>query len=193
MQGEETELPESIEVRHLKAIQSCHFVWLHAPEGYVGPTAALEVGFARASGIPVFCKNSVNDKILQSFVHIVPSATEALARLTDEFLVPPPGIQSFQHYYKRVAVQRGYDKEDAQNCLLLMVEEVGELARAIRKRENLVRHGTADVTNEALELADVFLYVIHMANVLGLDLSKVVREKEIINFERFVASKRNEP
>src|SRR6266480_1819356 len=51
MQGEETELPESIEVRHLSAIQHCHFVCLHAPEGYVGPTAALEVGFARAIGI----------------------------------------------------------------------------------------------------------------------------------------------
>ena len=192
MQGEESELPEIIEMRHLNAIQQAHFVWLHAPDGYVGPTASLEVGFARASGVPVFCKNRVNDQILRAFIHGVRSTTEALAQLTSEFLVPPPAVQSFQSYYKRVAAQRGYDKEDAQNCLLLMTEEVGELARAIRRRKNLVRHGHADIANEALELADIFLYVVHMANILDLDLSRIVREKELINFKRFFDTKFND-
>jgi NTP pyrophosphatase (non-canonical NTP hydrolase) len=42
-------------------------------------------------------------------------------------------------------------------------------------------------SNEAHELADVFLYVVHMANILGLDLANVVREKEFINVEKLLA------
>jgi len=76
-----------------------------------------------------------------------------------------------------------------QNCLLLMVEEVGELAKAVRKREKLVRHGSFGRINEAHELADVFLYVIHMANILGLDLGSAVREKEEVNLTKFVGSR----
>jgi NTP pyrophosphatase (non-canonical NTP hydrolase) len=67
-----------------------------------------------------------------------------------------------------------------------MVEEVGELARALRKRENLTRHGSYSDSDEAHELADVFLYVVHMANVLNLDLAGIVKQKEFINLEKFL-------
>jgi len=65
-----------------------------------------------------------------------------------------------------------------------MVEEVGELAREIRKRERLVRHGASTGSSESRELADIFLYVIHMANVLDIDLARVVQDKELINLQR---------
>jgi NTP pyrophosphatase (non-canonical NTP hydrolase) len=191
MRGEETELPDVIETRHLEAIQRSQFVWLHAPDGYVGPTAALEVGFARASGVPVFSQTFLNEKILSSFVRIVRSPTEAVTSIESEPAVIPPAVQTFQYYYKRVAIQRGYYKEDAQNCLLLMVEEVGELAKALRVRKKLARHGSPITASEALELADVFLYVIHMANILNLDLATVVKEKELINLKRFIDTKVN--
>ena len=61
MRGEEVETPERIELKHLEAIQRAAFVWLHAPEGYVGPSSALEVGFAHAQGIPVFCRTEISD------------------------------------------------------------------------------------------------------------------------------------
>src|SRR4051812_11973981 len=44
----------SIERRHLSAITLADFVWLHAFEGYVGPSASLEIGYAEVLGIPVF-------------------------------------------------------------------------------------------------------------------------------------------
>jgi NTP pyrophosphatase (non-canonical NTP hydrolase) len=69
-----------------------------------------------------------------------------------------------------------------------MVEEVGELARALRKREKLARHGSYGGVNESHELADVFLYIVHMANVLGVDLADVVRDKEALNLAKFVAT-----
>jgi NTP pyrophosphatase (non-canonical NTP hydrolase) len=187
MKGEETETPDKIEGRHLKAIQKANFVWLHAPDGYVGPTAALEVGFANAAGVPVFAQQAPKDKVLRSFVRLVDSPS-AMVRTWPQHPDPPvPALKAFQEYYKRAALQRGYSSEGPKECLLLMVEEVGELARAIRKREKLVRHGAYDSSSEAHELADVFLYVVHMANVLGLDLGGIVQEKEFVNVEKFLA------
>ena len=187
MKGEESETPDKIESRHLKAIQKANFVWLHAPDGYVGPTAALEVGFANAAGVPVFAQQTPKDEVLRSFVRLVDSPA-AMIRMWPQYPEPPvPALKAFQEYYKRAALQRGYSSEGPKECLLLMVEEVGELARALRKREKLTRHGSAIDSNEAHELADVFLYVVHMANVLGLDLGGIVREKEFVNLGKFLA------
>ena len=190
MRGEETETPEHIELRHLEAIQKAAFVWLHAPEGYVGLSAALEVGFAHAQGIPVFSRTAVADATLAGFVHQVQSTVEVVSLVEHHRLPPPkPNLGVFQRYYKRVASQRGYERETAQNCLLLMIEEIGELASALRKREKLKRHGSSRNVNEAHELADVFLYVVHMANILGLDLGTAVQDKENLNAAKFVASR----
>jgi NTP pyrophosphatase (non-canonical NTP hydrolase) len=188
MEGEQRELPANIELRHLNAIQEAQFVWLHAPEGYVGLSAALEVGFAHAIGIPVYSRIAVTDPILGTFVERVDTPQEILddVHRQSSRKIPRPAVQAFQKYYKRAAVQRGYGDESARDTLLLMVEEVGELARAIRKKEKLRRHGRAIREDEALELADVFIYVIHLANVLGVNLSEVVKQKELLNIEKLI-------
>ena len=187
MRGEETQTPENLELRHLEAIQRARLVWLHAPEGYVGPTAALELGFARASGIPVFSTGQITDIALRAFVKIVSSPRDLLEDVGSHKLPPPPpALTVFQHYYKSAAAKRGYESESAQNCLLLMIEEVGELARAVRKKERLVRHGAKIQNAEALELADVFIYVVHMANILSIDLGQAVQEKELLNIQKLL-------
>ena len=187
MKGESGQLPENIELQHLKAIQEAQFVWLHAPDGYVGLSAALEVGFAHAIGIPVYSRVVVADPLLATFVEHVASPRFAVDTSYQSGLhIPNPAVQAFQKYYKRAAVQRGYGKESARDTLLLMVEEVGELARAIRKKEKLTRHGHAIKQDEALELADVFIYVVHLANILGVDLSEVVKQKELLNIEKLL-------
>jgi NTP pyrophosphatase (non-canonical NTP hydrolase) len=190
MQKEGTQSPDKIENRHLDAIQRADFVWFFAPDGYVGPTGALEVGFARANGIPVFSDTPLFDTTIKHFVEIVESPLVVQnAFALHRFLPPPPAVKTFQHYYRRAALQRGYAQENPKDCLLLMVEEVGELARALRKRANLVRHGSEITNQESLELADVFIYVVHMANILKIDLSKVVQEKELINIKKMIDAK----
>lgn len=186
MQGEEAATPEAIEWRHLDAIRRSSFVWLHAPEGYVGPSAALEVGFARACGIPVYSRSAPNELVLQQMVRIVTSPRDLLAGLSRHPEPPLPAVQPFQSYYARAAIRRGYEKETAQDTLLLMLEEFGELARAVRKRQKLRRDGKKVGSNEQQELADVFIYVIHMANVLGFDLADAVQRKEQLNIEKFL-------
>lgn len=192
MQGEESSSPESIEIRHLDAIQAARFLWLHAPEGYVGPTASFELGFACANGIPIFTRSLPTNSILSQFVTKVESADEALFHITSRTLEPPaPAIRSFQHYYKRAALQRGYENESARDCLLLMIEEIGEFARALRKDLRIVRHSSGEISNQEAELADIFLYVIHMANVIDIDLAEAVKSKEATNIRRYLESLAN--
>jgi NTP pyrophosphatase (non-canonical NTP hydrolase) len=89
-----------------------------------------------------------------------------------------------QAYYAEAARRRGYDSESLRDVVLLMTEELGELARAVRKAVNLPRHGAPISKSIADELADVFLYTLHLANVADIPLSKAVQEKEIENARR---------
>lgn len=190
MKNEGTLTPEQIEYKHLNAIQQADFIWFFAPGGYVGPTGALEVGFARANGIPIFSDTKIDDMVLKEFIEVVASPKSVLERFRENQIKPPsPAIATFQHYYKRAAIHRGYNQENAKDCLLLMVEEFGEFARALRKREHLTRHGKEITNNEALELADIFIYIVHMANILKIDLSAVVQMKELLNIQRFINGK----
>jgi NTP pyrophosphatase (non-canonical NTP hydrolase) len=187
MRHESTRTPNQIENNHLDAIQHADFVWFFAPDGYVGPTGALEVGFARASGIPVYTDTVLKDITIKNFVEVVESPATVYEAFKHHRVLPPsPGIKSFQHYYRRAALQRGFSHENAKDCLLLMVEEVGELARALRKRIKLTRHGKPIANQEDLELADVFLYVVHMANILKIDLAAVVQRKELLNIQKLI-------
>jgi NTP pyrophosphatase (non-canonical NTP hydrolase) len=187
MRQESMQTPYNIENKHLDAIQQADFVWFFAPDGYVGPTGALEVGFARAAGVPVYTNTNLNDVTIKNFVEVVESPLAVLEAFKHHRVLPPsPAIKSFQHYYRRAALQRGFARENAKDCLLLMVEEVGELARALRKRMKLARHGKPIHNQEELELADVFLYVVHMANILKIDLASVVQRKELLNIQKLI-------
>jgi NTP pyrophosphatase (non-canonical NTP hydrolase)/nucleoside 2-deoxyribosyltransferase len=194
MRHESARTPAELENRHLDAIQHADFVWFFTPNGYVGPTGALEVGFAHANGIPVFSDATPNDPVIKQFVKVVDSPLTVRDQFANHRVLPPsPAVRSFQIYYRRVASQRGYSKENAKDCLMLMVEEVGELARALRKRAKLARQGKGIENQEALELADVFIYVVHMANILKIDLSRVVREKELLNIQKLLNAQRGHP
>jgi NTP pyrophosphatase (non-canonical NTP hydrolase) len=161
-------------------------LWIQATAN-ISTEDAMAVGIAHAMGIPAFCSTELTDLALRTLVTVVPDL-ESAVRLTTSAEVQPrcPVVTPFQRYYDRIARFRGYATESARDCLLLLTEEVGELARAIRKVEGLVRHGV--YPNEpAHELADVFLYTIHLANILGIDLARSVEEKECENAAKFNA------
>ena len=180
------ERPADVEARHLLAMQAADFVWLHAPNGYVGPSAAMELGFAHAVGLPVYAEAAPGDPVLAEFVRVVERPASAVAARTPGQSAedaPTRALWALQQYYRRAALERGWEQETAQETLLLLTEEVGELTRAVRKTRNGLVHGTQE--DPALELADVALYVVHLANVLEVDLAEAVSVKERINAERF--------
>lgn len=73
---------EELEKYHLRAIREADFIMLHAPEGYVGLSAAFELGYAAASGKPVFCKQPPTDDMLASQVRQVGSVFESLEAIS---------------------------------------------------------------------------------------------------------------
>jgi hypothetical protein len=73
--------PAEIEKHHLLAVRQADFVWLHCPEGYIGPSAALEIGYAMSERKPIFSKTAPSEPGLQPFVTVVPSVFMALQEL----------------------------------------------------------------------------------------------------------------
>lgn len=179
------ESPADIEARHIAALRAADFVWLHAPDGYVGPSAALEIGVAHAIGVPVYAAVAPADSNLAQFVlaGTTPRNAVAIAR-SEGPRVPSSSLDDLQSYYDRVSRERGFSDEGPLDTMLLLIEEVGELARAIRQSVGLARADQAAVELSE-ELADVQLYILHLANVLGLELSEAVAVKERHNRQRY--------
>jgi NTP pyrophosphatase (non-canonical NTP hydrolase) len=172
-----------LERRHLDAIQLADFVWLHCPAGYVGQSAALEVGYAHALGIPILCETKPTDEVLASMVTTVDGGPSlAASHIVSR---PGSGIAGLQRYYARTAERRGWSDESPRDTLLLLTEELGELARAVRKESGLKRDSVFPEGEVGAELADVQLYLVHLATALGVDLAAAVTAKELVNAERF--------
>ena len=68
-----------IENKHLKAMLRSDLIWLVAPTGYVGSSAALEIGYALAHGKPVYCSSLLSDSTLRQYVSITDSPISAIA------------------------------------------------------------------------------------------------------------------
>lgn len=173
--------PGDVERDHLKAMRSAYFIWLHAPDGYVGRSAAMELGYARALGLRVFARTLPEDGVLASFVTKVDSVAAVMTTVRSEAAPAPTlGLDALQRYYGRAAADRGWGEENAQECVSLLTEELGEMIGAMRKEGQ----GSWPA---ALEMADVQLYLVHLANIVGINLGQAVAEKEHINTERFAS------
>lgn len=177
--GEATSL---IEQRHIAALAEADFVWLHAPDGYTGASAMFELGYARALGLPIFAREALQEGAFQPHVTIVANPNDI--DLRQELNAPGSGLRGLQRYYERAALRRGWATESVQDTMLLLTEEIGELARALRKSAGIQRDQGWEGQDVAEELADVQLYLVHLANISGIELADAVTNKELINAER---------
>ena len=107
---------------------------------------------------------------------------ELLKKLTDK-----SSINEIQSYIKEVMQIRGFNKEKSSDKILLLVEEVGELAKAIRKNENnLGIDKTKEYNYSSIEseIADVFIVLLSICDILNIDLLKAFLDKEEENIQR---------
>ena len=113
---------------------------------------------------------------------------ELLKKLSDK-----SSINEIQSYIKKVMEVRGFNKEKSSDKILLLVEEVGELAKAIRKNE---RKLGIDKTKEynyssiESEIADVFIVLLSICDILNIDLLKAFLNKEEENIKRIWSVKK---
>ncbi|GAA3745842.1 nucleotide pyrophosphohydrolase [Salinactinospora qingdaonensis] len=78
-----------------------------------------------------------------------------------------------------------------KNLAMALVGEAGELAAEFQwldpEESARVLDDPAKATAVRMEMADVFSYLLRLADVLGVDLETALREKVAINEKRFPA------
>ena len=97
-----------------------------------------------------------------------------------------PTLPQLQNYMSQICKERGWDKTDTLATFLLFTEAVGELAKAIRNRRGLYIEQAKEINSQELEdeFADVFGYLLELANKFDVDLAEAFRHKEKINEAR---------
>ena len=96
-------------------------------------------------------------------------------------------LSDIQTYIKKVLQLRGFEGQTAKDKILLLVEEVGELAKAVRKNSSGASVDLQKIKNYdsvESEIADVLIVLISVANTLDIDIFESLKEKEQININR---------
>ena len=96
-------------------------------------------------------------------------------------------LPQIQDYISKVLELRGFSKQTVQDKLLLLIEEVGELAKSVRKfssRASVDERKLSNYSNVESELADVFIVLVSVADKLNLDLFECLKQKESENINR---------
>ncbi len=67
-----------VQDRHHESIRSADFLWLVCPDGYVGQSASMEIGFAAGASVPIFSTCAPTDLTLREYVTIASSIEDAI-------------------------------------------------------------------------------------------------------------------
>src|SRR5205085_756225 len=94
------------------------------------------------------------------------------------------GLPDYQKLIKQLVKERGFDKETVPEVFMLLVEEVGELGKAIRKLSGVTTDKNSKVHDVQEEASDVFWLLIDLCNRLDIDLAKAFTDKEKKNLNR---------
>jgi hypothetical protein len=113
-----------VQSRHLAAIKASDLLWLVTPDGYVGPSAAMELGVAMMGGVPVYCDTPPDDLTMRQFVAVVSNVSEALTKVrlgaTGQDHYAGPGVLLDPDQ----AVEEGHAHLEAIRRMLLQVDGV---------------------------------------------------------------------
>lgn len=96
-------------------------------------------------------------------------------------------IEEVQKYIKEVITLRGFSEQNIEIIMLLLTEEIGELAKAIRKENTSMLIDKTKIKNYDTvesEVADVFIVLCSVCNKLNIDLFSALKNKEKENIQR---------
>ena len=94
-------------------------------------------------------------------------------------------LNAIQKYITKMMEVNGFNNTPLE-LLCYLTEEVGELAKEIRKNESNMEMDINKKYSSNIkdELADVFIYVLTIADKYNIDLLDALKRKETINLER---------
>ncbi|KJE21200.1 MazG nucleotide pyrophosphohydrolase family protein [Frankia torreyi] len=99
-------------------------------------------------------------------------------------LAADASLADLQRYVAEMETERGFTGRTVHDQTWRLMEEAGELARAVRKND-----GQRTLTGELVgsvdeELVDILIFACSIANRLGIDLTDAIRAKEALNETR---------
>lgn len=94
-------------------------------------------------------------------------------------------VEELQKYIKDMFEVRGF-RTNMMERMCLLTEEMGELAKEVRKMDNnlLVDVNKNYNSNLENEITDVFICLMGMCELLDMDIVQGLKNKEEINFKR---------
>lgn len=95
-----------------------------------------------------------------------------------------PSLQDFQQYVRDLVKERGFENQSSAETFMLLSEEIGEMAKALRKSSGMKTDKNSRKPDLELEIADVFIFFLRICNDSNIDLEKAFRDKEKINKNR---------
>lgn len=96
-------------------------------------------------------------------------------------------LHEVQDYIRKVIEIRGFSNQSIEQAMLLLTEEMGELAKAIRKEKTSMSIDNNKIKNYDTiesEAADVFIVLCTICNKLDIDLFSALKDKEKENIDR---------
>lgn len=99
---------------------------------------------------------------------------------------PDTSLSQLQEYVNLMVQVRGFDKESPQDCLLLLTEELGELAKEVRKSCTAIKSDVDKTDRNDLkgEMRDVLMMLLALRRTMDVNLLEAFKDKELINCRR---------
>ena len=128
-----------VQDRHLESISAANFVWLVCPDGYVGQSASMEIGYAAGAGVPIYATRGPYDLTLREYVTIVPSVEEAVRRAkqvpaerrTGLLIDPHVSIERAQYVLEKI--------KDPLTCSYDSLSQTSEVYTAVSDLQGLLK------------------------------------------------------
>jgi len=76
--------PKELQEKNFRFIDHSSFALVANPEGYIGSSTAMEIGYAIAKGIPVYCIEKPRDYIFTLYTNYGKSLPEIVEELSQE-------------------------------------------------------------------------------------------------------------
>ena len=90
-------------------------------------------------------------------------------------------LGELQEYIWQMNHERGFDLENPATKLIMLAEETGELAKAIRKTVGLSFSQDTEIKTVEEEIADVLIVLMGLASMLDIDVAEATDAKEAKN------------
>jgi len=95
-----------------------------------------------------------------------------------------PTLKDLQDYVALAVKQRGFERDSVEQRFMLLLEEVGEFAKAARGHAGMKFAEDTKTKELEHEAGDVLNVLLGICNLLDIDLEQAYRDKEELNKQR---------